>query len=80
MLWLDRRSITPPLFIVWTLGTWNVIDAVALGTTPWPLFTLANVLLFFGVRRAHRQAAAIAQVVIVDDVGGGAEACDIDVC
>ena len=46
VLWLDRRGITPPPFIAWTLGIWTVVDAVILLFTPWPILLLANILLF----------------------------------
>ena len=55
VLWLDRRGITPPQFIAWTLGIWTLVDAVVLALTPWPLLLLANVLLLTGVRRTARQ-------------------------
>ncbi|MEV4926527.1 DUF6463 family protein [Streptomyces roseoverticillatus] len=55
VLWLDRRGITPPQFIAWTLGIWGVLDAVILITTPWPLLLLANILLLAGGRRAARR-------------------------
>lgn len=55
VLWLDRRGITPPPFIAWTLGIWGMVDAVILITTPWPLFLLANILLLVGGRRAARR-------------------------
>ncbi|MGW0917094.1 DUF6463 family protein [Streptomyces sp. NPDC002784] len=54
VLWLDRRGITPPAFIAWTLGSWTVVDAVVLPFTPWPLFALACALLLIGIRRARR--------------------------
>jgi hypothetical protein len=53
--WLDRRGITPPPFIAWTLGIWTVIDAVILLLTPWPVLLLANILLLVGVRRARHR-------------------------
>jgi hypothetical protein len=49
MLWLDRRGITPPPFIAWTLGIWTVVDAVILLLTPWPILLLANILLLVGL-------------------------------
>ncbi|MEV5238402.1 DUF6463 family protein [Streptomyces cinnamoneus] len=55
VLWLDRRGITPPPFIAWTLGILGAVDAVVLITTPWPLFLLANILLLVGGRRAARR-------------------------
>ncbi|MFG3115575.1 DUF6463 family protein [Streptomyces sp. NPDC048197] len=58
VLWLDRRGITPPPFIAWTLGILSVVDAVILITTPWPLLLLANILLLVGGRRAARRVNA----------------------
>jgi hypothetical protein len=57
VLWLDRRGITPPPFIAWTLGIWTVIDAVILLLTPWPILLLANILLLIGARRARHDSA-----------------------
>ncbi|WJV50975.1 DUF6463 family protein [Streptomyces flavofungini] len=54
VLWLDRRGITPPTFLAWTLGAWTLVDAVILPFTPWPLFVLACALLLIGARRARR--------------------------
>ena len=55
VLWLDRRGITPPSFVVWTLTTLTVVDAVIAPFTPWPILMLANILLLVGSRRAaHR--------------------------
>ncbi|MGW2597653.1 DUF6463 family protein [Streptomyces klenkii] len=53
VLWLDRRGITPPAFIVWTLAGWTVVDAAVLPFTPWPLIGLACALLLIGARRAR---------------------------
>ncbi|MGH8793246.1 MAG: DUF6463 family protein [Stackebrandtia sp.] len=55
VLWLDRRGITPPPFIAWTLGIWTVVDVVVLGPTPSPILLLACVLLLVGARRAARR-------------------------
>ncbi|GAA3011828.1 DUF6463 family protein [Streptosporangium longisporum] len=57
VVWLDRRGITPPAFIAWTLGIWTVVDAVVQPFTPWPLGVLAIVLLLAGTRRAARHDA-----------------------
>ncbi|MGW2009625.1 DUF6463 family protein [Streptomyces nigrescens] len=54
VLWLDRRGITPPAFIGWTLAGWTVVDAVVLPFTPWPIFVVACALLLIGIHRAHR--------------------------
>jgi len=56
VLWLDRRGITPPAFIAWTLGIWTLIDAVVQPFQPWPIGVLAIVLLLAGARRTTRQA------------------------
>jgi hypothetical protein len=58
VLWLDRRGITPPAFLAWTLGSWTVVDAVILPFTPWPLLLLACALLLIGARRARRDTPA----------------------
>lgn len=31
VLWLDRRGVTPPAFIAWSLGIWTVVDAAIAG-------------------------------------------------
>ncbi|MGW0531185.1 DUF6463 family protein [Streptomyces sp. NPDC003032] len=54
VLWLERRGITPPSFIAWTLGLWTVADAVILLLTPWPVLLVASGLLLAGARRAAR--------------------------
>ncbi|WP_435240922.1 DUF6463 family protein [Streptomyces cucumeris] len=58
VLWLDRRDITPPAFIAWTLAAWTAVDAVVLPFTPWPLFALACALLLIGAHRADRDNPA----------------------
>lgn len=45
VLWLDRRGITPPAFIGWTLGAWTLVTAA------WPILLLGNSLLLVGIRR-----------------------------
>ena len=62
VLWLDRRGITPPPFIAWTLGILTAVDAVINLPSPWPVLLLANVLLLVGTRRAgrdHRMPGAV---------------------
>ena len=56
VLWLKRQGLTPPSFIAWTLGIWNLLDAIVLAFTPWPILLIANVLLWVGARRAVRTA------------------------
>lgn len=58
MLWLDRRGITPPPFIEWTLGLWTLVDTVVLGPLPGQglIILLASGLLLTGARRAARAA------------------------
>jgi len=51
VLWLDRRGITPPAFIGWTLGVWSLFTAATLLLTPWPILLLGNILLLVGIRR-----------------------------
>ncbi|MGA4844200.1 DUF6463 family protein [Streptomyces sp. G45] len=58
VLWLERRGITPPAFIGWTLGVWTLLDAVVLPFTPWPVFAVACALLVIGARRANSAARA----------------------
>jgi hypothetical protein len=57
VLWMDRRGITPPPFVAWTLGIWTVVDAVVLLLTPWPVLLLANILLLAGIQRTRRRDA-----------------------
>ncbi len=54
VLWMERRGITPPAFIGWTLGVWTAVDGVVLAFTPWPIVMLASVLLVLGTRRSDR--------------------------
>jgi hypothetical protein len=57
VLWLDRRGITPPPFIAWTLGIWTVVDTVVAGPGSGQglILLLAAGLLLAGARRAtHR--------------------------
>ena len=52
VLWLDRRGITPPTFVAWTLGALTLVDAAIQPFTPWPMLLVANVLLLLGAQRA----------------------------
>lgn len=57
VLWLDRRGITPPPFLAWTLMIWTLVDALILTLTPWPILLLASILLLVGTRRATAEFA-----------------------
>ncbi len=63
VLWLDRRGITPPPFIAWTLGGLTVVDAVIFLPSPWPILLLANILLLVGARRARHSDDVTARSV-----------------
>jgi uncharacterized protein DUF6463 len=54
VLWLDRRGITPPTFIAWTLGIWTVVDSVIAGPGVGQglILVVAIILLLVGARRA----------------------------
>jgi hypothetical protein len=56
VLWLDRRGLTPPSFIGWTVGAWAVLEAVIFGPSPSWLLPIAAGLLLAGARRAKRRA------------------------
>lgn len=53
VLWMDRRSITPPAFVAWTLVALTLVDAVINLLTPWPILLIANVLLLVGIGQAR---------------------------
>ena len=59
VLWLDRRGITPPSFIAWTLAIWTLLDAVIMLPTPWPILLLASGLLLAGAREARSDAREV---------------------
>lgn len=52
VVWLDRRSVTPPRFIAWGLATWVIVGTVASGPSPLLLLLVAAGLLF-GARRCR---------------------------
>ncbi len=56
VLWLDRRGITPPPFIAWSLGAWTVLDTVVAGPGSGQglVLLLAAGLLVAAARRAAR--------------------------
>jgi hypothetical protein len=60
ILWLDRRGLTPPSFIAWTVGVWAVIEAVIFGPSPSWLLPVAAGLLLAGARRAQRRDSEVA--------------------
>ena len=53
VLWLDRRGITPPAFLAWTVGIWAVVEAVIFGPSPSWVLPVAAVLLLVGARRTR---------------------------
>ncbi|MFF3666342.1 DUF6463 family protein [Microtetraspora malaysiensis] len=52
VLWMDRRGLTPPAFLAWTMLVWAVACAVIAEPTPAPLLVAAAILLLCGIRRA----------------------------
>ncbi|GAA1681293.1 hypothetical protein GCM10009830_30570 [Glycomyces endophyticus] len=65
VLWLERRDITPPAFIAWTVGAWSIAAGLVFEPAPWIVVTAGAVLLWAGVRRAYS-----ATVVNSDSQGG----------
>ncbi|MBF6331528.1 DUF6463 family protein [Nocardia transvalensis] len=59
VLWMDRRGITPPAFLGWTLLVWTVIGFIIEGPTPSPIFAVATILLLVAARRAARRGDAV---------------------
>jgi Family of unknown function (DUF6463) len=55
VLWLERRGITPPTFVAWTVAAWTVVGEVLAGPSPLVLLLLAAGLLLAGARRATRR-------------------------
>jgi hypothetical protein len=55
VLWLQRRGITPPTFIAWTVAAWTLVGEVLSGPSPLVLLLLAAGLLLAGARRATRR-------------------------
>jgi hypothetical protein len=54
VLWMDRRDITPPPFIAWSLGAWVVVGTVVAGPGIGQdlILLAASGLLMAGARRA----------------------------
>jgi hypothetical protein len=57
VLWLDRRGITPPSFIAWSLGIWVLVGTVVAGPGIGQdlILLVASGLLLAGARRATRR-------------------------
>lgn len=58
VLWLDRRGITPPPFIAWSVAAWTVVGTVLSGLSPLLFLLIAAVLLLIGARRSTRPQEA----------------------
>ena len=54
VMWLDRRGVTPPAFIAWSLGIWAVVDFVVSGPGLGQglILLVGSALLLAGARRA----------------------------
>jgi hypothetical protein len=63
VLWLDRRDITPPSFIAWSLGIWAVVDPILSGPGIGQglIILVAAGLLLAGARRAAHPADSAPQ-------------------
>lgn len=57
VVWMDRRGITPPAFLGWTVLAWSAVLAVIVEPTPGPVLVAAAVLLLRGVHRAGKRDA-----------------------
>ncbi|MFD5323281.1 DUF6463 family protein [Streptomyces sp. NPDC127092] len=58
VLWLERRGVTPPLFIPWAVAAWVVVGFVVDGPSPLLVLLVAAGLLLAGARRARRRESA----------------------
>jgi hypothetical protein len=65
VLWLERRGITPPAFIAWTVGAWSILAGLVFEPAPWIVVTVGAALLGAGIARRYR-----ATVVNSDSQGG----------
>ncbi|MGI5346794.1 DUF6463 family protein [Streptomyces sp. CA-250714] len=61
VLWLDRRGMTPPLFIPWAMVTWVVVGFVVDGPSPLLILLVAAGLWLAGARRTRRREDASPQ-------------------
>lgn len=52
VVWMDRRAITPPEFLAWSLAIWTAFCALIFEPAPWVVATVAAVMLVIGIRRA----------------------------
>ncbi|TWD84647.1 hypothetical protein FB561_5841 [Kribbella amoyensis] len=59
VVWMGRRGIVPPTFLVWGLGAWWALDAYILSVY-WNAIipVLAILFLALGIRRARSQRRA----------------------
>lgn len=57
VLWLDRRGMTPPLFISWAMVAWVVVGFVVDGPSPLLILLVAAGLLHFGPASAEMRGA-----------------------
>ncbi|MGW0885827.1 DUF6463 family protein [Streptomyces sp. NPDC002671] len=55
VLWLDRRGMTPPVFIPWAMVAWVVVGFVVDGPSPLLILLVAAGLLLAEVRRTRRR-------------------------
>ncbi|MFJ8584656.1 DUF6463 family protein [Streptomyces sp. NPDC093595] len=61
VLWLERRGVTPPLFLSWALVGWVAVGFVVDGPSPLLVLLVAAGLLAAGARRARRRGDASPQ-------------------
>jgi hypothetical protein len=63
VLWLDRRGITPPTFIAWSLGAWTAIGVMAAGpgTGQDLILAVACGLLVAGARLTEIRAIPVSR-------------------
>ncbi|MCP2339775.1 DUF6463 family protein [Actinomadura rupiterrae] len=59
VVWMDRRGITPPLFLAWMVLGWAVVCAVIAEPTPGPVLVAFAVMLLRGVQKASGRAQTV---------------------
>lgn len=59
VLWLDRRGVTPPPFLAWSLAGWLLLDTYVAGPGKGQnlIMLVADALLVIGARRKARGVA-----------------------